>query len=121
MGSTLIKGGTIVTPQGTVKADVLVRGEAIAAIGQGLQGDETIDASGKLGLPGGIDAHTHMAMPFGGTVSCDDFADGTVCSAFGGISTIIDFAIQGKGQSLADTIAKKRLDADGKAVINSIQ
>lgn len=118
MGSLLIKGGTVASPSGTVKADVLVRSGTIAAIGQGLSGDETLDASGKLLLPGGIDAHTHMAMPFGGTVSCDDFADGTACGAFGGITTIIDFAIQGKGQSLADTIAKKRLDADGKVHVD---
>jgi dihydropyrimidinase len=118
MGSLLVKGGVVATPEGTVKADVLVKGGTIAAIGQGLSADETLDASGKLVLPGGIDAHTHMAMPFGGTVSCDDFADGTACSAFGGITTIIDFAIQGKGTSLGDTVARKRLDADGKVHVD---
>lgn len=118
MGSLLIKGGTVATPLGTMKADVLVRNGTIAAIGQGLAGDEMLDASGKLLLPGGVDAHTHMAMPFGGTVSCDDFSDGTVCSAFGGVSTIVDFAIQGKGRSLAETIARKRLDADGKVYVD---
>jgi len=114
MKSILIKGGKLVTPLGTFKSELLVKNGVIAAIGEGLSGDETIDASGKLVLPGGIDAHTHMAMPFGGTVSCDDFADGTIGGAFGGITSIVDFAIQGKGQSLADTIRNKRKDADGK-------
>jgi dihydropyrimidinase len=114
MKSLVIKGGTLVTPQGTFKADLLVKRGIITAIGQDLAGDEVISAAGKLVLPGCIDAHTHMAMPFGGTVSCDDFADGTAAGAFGGITSIVDFAIQGKGRSLADTIESKRKDADGK-------
>lgn len=118
MGSLLVKGGTIVSPLGMYKADLLVRDGVIAALGDGLVADETIDARGKLIFPGGIDAHTHMAMPFGGTVSCDDFADGTISGAFGGITSIIDFAIQGKGQSLADTIVSKRRDADDKVYVD---
>jgi dihydropyrimidinase len=118
MKSLVIKGGILVTPLGTYRADILVRNGTIAAIGQELEGDDTVDASGKLVLPGGIDAHTHMAMPFGGTVSCDDFADGTIAGAFGGVTSIVDFAIQGKGQSLADTIANKRKDADGKVYVD---
>lgn len=118
MKSTVIKGGLIVSPQGRYRADVLVRDGKIAAIGDGLSGDESLDATGKYLFPAGVDAHTHMAMPFGGTVSCDDFADGTVASAFGGVGTIVDFAIQAKGQSLADTIKAKRLDADGKVYVD---
>ncbi|HEY9594988.1 MAG TPA: dihydropyrimidinase [Spirochaetia bacterium] len=114
MKTLVIKGGVVVTPLGVYSADVLVNNGVIAAIGSDLDGDETYNARGRYVLPGGIDVHTHMAMPFGGTVSCDDFSDGTRAGAFGGITSIVDFAIQGKGQSLADTIAAKRRDADGK-------
>ena len=79
--STLIKGGLVLSPSGAVDADVLVDGETIAAVGAPgtLTGDENIDATGKYVLPGGIDAHTHMEMPFGGTHSVDSFATGTTC------------------------------------------
>ncbi len=82
--SSLIKGGTIVTASDTYQADVLIQGEQIVAIGQGLAGDTTIDASGKYVIPGGIDVHTHLDMPFGGTVSSDDFFTGHQAAAFGG-------------------------------------
>src|SRR5215207_5637461 len=100
---TLIQGGTVVTASDTFKADVVVEDEKIAALMARFDGtnvDETIDASGKYVFPGGIDAHTHMDMPFGGTTSSDDFQTGTRAAACGGTTTIIDFAIQTKGSSL---------------------
>src|SRR5215510_10624808 len=84
------------------KGDVFVDGETITAIGTALtmRADRTIDATGKYVLPGGIDVHTHLDMPFGGTTSADDFETGTIAAAHGGTTTIVDFAIQYKGQSL---------------------
>jgi dihydropyrimidinase len=115
---TLIKGGTIVTASDTYQADVLVDGEKIAAIGQGLSGDTTIDASGKYVIPGGIDVHTHLDMPFGGTVSSDDFFTGHRAAAFGGTTMHIDFAIQPKGATLRETLDMWLARADGKAAID---
>ncbi len=118
----LIQNGVIVTPANTFKADVLVADGVIQAIGAQLSEKSadvrTIDASGKYLLPGAIDVHTHMALPFGGTVSSDDFADGTAAAAFGGVTTIIDFAIQAKGDSLAQTVSKRRAQADGMVYID---
>src|ERR671928_1493518 len=94
---TLIKGGTIVTAGDTYQADVLIEDEKIATIGHGLSGDTTIDARGKYVIPGGIDVHTHLDMPFGGTVSADDFESGTIAAAHGGTTTVVDFAIQPQG------------------------
>ena len=115
---TLIKGGTVVTATDQYKGDVLVEDEKISTIGSTLDiaADKTIDASGKYVLPGGIDVHTHMDMPFGGSKSSDDFETGTKAAAFGGTTTIVDFAIQYRGQTLhhaMETWAKK---AEGKAV-----
>jgi dihydropyrimidinase len=115
---TLIKGGTIVTASDTYQADVLVDGERIAAIGQGLAGDTTIDASGKYVIPGGIDVHTHLDMPFGGTVSSDDFFTGHRAAAFGGTTMHIDFAIQPKGATLRETLDMWLARAEGKAAID---
>jgi dihydropyrimidinase len=120
---TLIKNGTIVTAVDQYKGDVLVEGEKIAVIGMALDipaanVDKVIDATGKYVLPGGIDVHTHMDMPFGGATSADDFETGTRAAAFGGTTTIVDFAIQYRGQTLHtawETWAKK---AEGKAVID---
>src|SRR3979409_1927992 len=117
---TLIKNGTVVTAIDQYKGDVLVEDEKIAVIGTSLDiaADKTIDASGKYVLPGGIDVHTHMDMPFGGATSADDFETGTRAAAFGGTTTIVDFAIQYRGQTLHhafDTWTKK---AEGKAVID---
>src|SRR5213082_90025 len=116
---TLIQNGTIVTATDTYDADVLIDGEIIVMIGKNLpaQVDRTIDAKGKYVLPGGIDVHTHLDMPFGGTTSSDDFETGTLAAAHGGTTTIVDFAIQYKGQTLHhayDTWMKK---AEGKAAI----
>src|SRR5918996_5228594 len=101
---TLISGGTIVNADASTPADVLVDGERIALIGSGLEvtADRTIDASGKWVIPGAIDVHTHMELPFGGTFAKDTFETGTRAAAFGGTTTIIDFAVQGKGQALRE-------------------
>ena len=105
--SVLIKGGRIVTAADDYVADVLIEGESIAAVGSSLNGsaDRVIDATGKYVIPGAIDPHTHMEMPFGGTVSCDDFTSGTVSAAFGGTTTLIDFCLQSPGQSIPDALA----------------
>src|SRR5688572_20126590 len=94
--SILIKNGTVVTATDQYKGDVLVEGEKITTIGSALSmpADRVIDADGKYVLPGGIDVHTHLDMPFGGTTSADDFETGTRAAAHGGTTTIVDFAIQ---------------------------
>ena len=118
--SVLIKGGTVVTATDIYQGDVLVEGEKVSVIGTSLEmpADRVIDATGKLLLPGGIDVHTHLDMPFGGATSADDFESGTIAAAFGGTTTVVDFAIQYQGQSLHhawETWAKK---AEGKAAID---
>jgi dihydropyrimidinase len=118
--SILIKNGTIVTATDQYVGDVFVDGEKITTIGTALTmpADRVIEARGKYVLPGGIDVHTHMDMPFGGTTSADDFESGTIAAAFGGTTTIVDFAIQYRGETLHhafDTWSKK---AQGKAVID---
>jgi dihydropyrimidinase len=92
----LIKGGTIVTASDIYQGDILVEDERITTIGSALDipSDRVIDAKGKYVLPGGIDCHTHLDMPFGGSTSADDFESGTRAAAFGGTTTIVDFAIQ---------------------------
>lgn len=116
--STVIKGGTIVSASETFRADVLIEGETIVAIGQNLSGDNTIDATGKYIIPGGIDVHTHLDMPFGGTVSSDDFFTGHRAAAFGGTTMHIDFSIQPKGASLKETLDIWHAKAKGKAAID---
>jgi dihydropyrimidinase len=91
---TVIKGGTVVTASDTYPADVSIEHERILAIGQDLPGDRMIDASGKYVIPGGIDVHTHLDMPFAGTTTSDDFFTGHQAAAFGGTTSHIDFAIQ---------------------------
>jgi dihydropyrimidinase len=105
--SVLIKGGRIVTAVDEYVADVLIEDESITAIGTSLNGsaDRVIDATGKYVIPGAIDPHTHMEMPFGGTVSCDDFTSGTVSAAFGGTTTHIDFCMQQPGQTIPEALA----------------
>jgi len=120
MSKTLITGGTIVTAADTYEANVLVDGEKIAQIGRGLAagGAKKVDATGKLVIPGGIDVHTHMELPFGGTFASDDFETGTRAAAFGGTTTIVDFAVQAMGGTLAAARDEWRRKAEGKAVVD---
>ena len=118
---TLITNGTIVTAEGSQAADVLIDGETIVAIGAGLAGagmtaDETIDASGKYVIPGAIDVHTHMELPFGGTFAKDTFETGTRAAAFGGTTTVVDFAVQSRGASLREGLDAWHAKAEGNAV-----
>ena len=115
---TVIAGGTVVSASDTFPADVLIEGEKIISIGQQLSGDTTIDATGKYVIPGGIDVHTHLDMPFGGTVASDDFFTGHRAAAFGGTTTHVDFAIQPKGASLRETLDLWHAKANGKAAID---
>lgn len=117
---TIIKGGTIVTASDTFKGDIGIKDEKIIQIGMNLIDDEAkvVDATGKYVMPGGIDPHTHMDMPFGGTHASDDFHTGTVAAACGGTTTIVDFSIQPKGSTLKDTTKIWHEKADGKAVID---
>ena len=116
--STLITGGTVVTASDTYQADVLIEGEKIAGVGHGFKADNTIDAKGKYVIPGGIDVHTHLDMPFGGTVASDDFFTGHRAAAFGGTTTHIDFAIQPKGSTLRETLDMWHAKANGKAAVD---
>lgn len=120
MTTKLIKNGTIVTASDTYTADLLIKNGMIAQIGKAIEteADEIIDASGKFVFPGGVDPHTHLEMPFGGTVTADDFATGTTAAAFGGTTTIVDFCLTTKGKPLSESIAAWHKKADGKAVID---
>jgi dihydropyrimidinase len=119
---TLIANGTVVTAEGRTAADVLVDGETVVAVGRGLAEmvtpDETIDASGKWVSPGAIDVHTHMELPFGGTFAKDTFESGTKAAAFGGTTTIVDFAVQSRGHSLREGLDAWQAKAEGKAVVD---
>ena len=118
--SLLIKNGRVVTAVDDYHADIFVEGETITLIGKNLDlpADEVIDASGKLVIPGGIDPHTHLDMPFGGTYSADDFETGTRAAAHGGTTTIVDFAIQTKGHSTFEALDTWHAKAEGKASID---
>ncbi len=121
---TLISGGTVVTAIDTVNADVLIEDETIIAIGApgthrwAEEADTVIDATGKLVVPGGIDPHTHMELPFGGTYASDTFESGSRAAAFGGTTTIIDFAVQVKGESLIDGFDTWMAKAEGNCAID---
>lgn len=116
-----IRGGTVVTASDTFVADVIIEDSRIVALmspGTGPADVETIDATGCYVIPGGIDAHTHLDMPFGGTNSIDDFESGTIAAAFGGTTSIIDFAIQKKGGSLKEALDTWHQKAEGKAAVD---
>ena len=122
---TLIEGGTIVGADVSQHADLLIEGETIAAIGRDLRSrlpneaiDETIDARGRWVIPGAIDVHTHMELPFGGTFAKDTFESGTRAAAFGGTTTIVDFAVQSRGRFLRDGLDAWHKKAEGNAVVD---
>ena len=118
--SVLIKNGRIITAVDDYFADIYIEGEKIELIGKALEcdADEVIDATDRLVIPGGIDSHTHFDMPFGGTMSADDFESGTIAAAHGGTTTIIDFAIQTKGHSTMEGLDTWHAKAEGKATID---
>ena len=117
---TLIRNGRVVTAVDDYRADVLIEDEKVSVIGAKLdmEADRVIDATGKLVIPGGIDPHTHMELPFGGTQSSDDFRTGTIAAAHGGTTTIIDFAVQNKGQALIEGVDNWHRKAEGKCAID---
>jgi dihydropyrimidinase len=117
---TLIKNGTVVSAEKTFAADVLIDGATVTEVRAGISpdGHEQLDASGMLLLPGGIDAHTHLDMPFGGTTSSDDFETGTRAAAIGGTTTIVDFAIQARGTKMRDALDTWWKKAESKACID---
>src|SRR4030081_1407529 len=117
---TLIKNGTVGTATDTPKTDVLIDGEKVAAIGSGLaaSADQVIGARNRYVMPGAIDVHTHMELPFGGTFASDDFATGTAAAAWGGTTTIVDFAVQTFGQTLRQGLDQWHKKAEGKAHID---
>lgn len=117
----LIKNGTIVTAESTYKADLSVKDGKIISIGQNLKPSkdtEVVDAKGKLVLPGAIDGHTHLAMPFGGTISTDDYYAGTRSAACGGTTTVFDFILQAKGEPMLDAINRRNAIAAPDAAVD---
>ena len=125
MARTLITNGTIISPSGCNPGDVLVDGETIAAVFQpgqaaalGVTADRTIDAKGKYVIPGGIDVHTHMELPFGGTEASDTFETGSNAAAWGGITTIVDMALQRYGENVQQGLATWHRKAEGNCSID---
>src|SRR5947208_4446312 len=118
--NTLIKNGRIITATDDYVADILILNEKVQAIAVELdaKADKIIDARGKLVIPGGIDPHVHMELPFGGTISSDDFKTGTIAAAFGGTTTIIDFAIQSKGMTMTAAHEAWLAKSEGKCAID---
>ncbi len=116
----IIKNGKIVTATDTYVADVAVRDGKIVMIGKDIQaeGADVVDASGKYLLPGAIDAHTHLQMPFGGTTSADSYEAGTRAAACGGVTTVFDFVIQRKGQGLVEAVEGRRQLCDPQACVD---
>jgi dihydropyrimidinase len=116
----LIKNGTVVSATESRKLDVLVSGEMIARVGTGINeaGHEVVDAAGLLVMPGGIDVHTHLDMPFGGTTSADDYTTGTQAAAVGGTTMLIDFALQSQGHTMREAFDVWRAKSRGKACVD---
>lgn len=115
---TVIRNGTIVTASETYQADLGIEGGKIRVVGKGLEGDKVIDAGGHYVFPGGVDIHTHLELPVGGTISSDDFVTGTIAAACGGTTTIIDFADQERAHSLHEALEARLERAEGRAVID---
>lgn len=122
---TVIRGGLVITASDELHADVLIEDTRIAAIAapgtsaaEAWTAERTIDATGKYVIPGGVDAHTHMELPFGGTFASDTFETGTRAAAWGGTTTIIDFAVQSVGRSLREGLDAWNAKADGKCAID---
>ena len=125
MAKVLIKNGLVISPTGVVANDVLIDGEKIAAVGapgwfeSSEQGcDKVIDAKGKYVIPGGVDVHTHMELPFGGTFASDTFETGTRAAAWGGVTTIVDMAVQRYGEKIFDGLAEWHRKATGECAID---
>ncbi|GEB52593.1 dihydropyrimidinase [Streptomyces cacaoi] len=125
MTTTVIRGGLVVTAAEEIHADVLIEDGRIAALADrrsaaatAYTADREIDATGRYVLPGGVDAHTHMDFPFGGTFSSDDFETGTRAAAWGGTTTIVDFAVQTKGRALREGLDRWHAKADGRCAVD---
>lgn len=119
MFDLMIRNGTIVTPTSMYEADIAVKDQKIAAIGKNLgEAAKVVDATGKYVLPGAIDAHTHLAMPFGGTVSSDDYEAGTRAAACGGTTTVFDYAMQRGEHGILETIEDRRKMADPQVCVD---
>ncbi|MDP6831680.1 MAG: dihydropyrimidinase, partial [Alphaproteobacteria bacterium] len=118
--TVLIKNGRIVTAVDDYHADIFIGGDTVSLIGRNLEidADHVIDAAGKLVIPGGVDPHTHLEMPFGGTTTSDTFETGTRAAAYGGTTTIVDFAIQTKGTSTLDALDTWHEKAAGRTAID---
>ncbi|HEY1953354.1 MAG TPA: hypothetical protein VGG76_11180, partial [Gemmatimonadaceae bacterium] len=117
----IIKGGNVVTPAGIYVGDVGIKGEKITALGASLDGDKstkTIDARGHHVIPGVLDVHVHLELPFMGAVSADDYRTGTRAGARGGVTTLIDFAIPYAGESLGQAADNWMKKAEGKSLID---
>jgi dihydropyrimidinase len=116
----LIKNGTVVSANESKRLDVLIEGEAIARVAAGIDaaGHEVVDATGLLVMPGGIDVHTHLDMPFGGTTSADDYTTGTRAAAVGGTTTLIDFVLQSQGHTMREALMTWRAKSEGKACVD---
>lgn len=120
MSRTVIQGGLVITASDEIHADVLIEGGRIAALAahdadaaESWSADRRIDATGKYVIPGGVDAHTHREMPFGGTYAADTFDTGTRAAAWGGTTTIVDFAIQSVGRAVREGLDARHAKADG--------
>jgi len=113
----VIRGGTLVDAEGTLRADLAVEGSRIAAVGEGLEGRRVVDARGLWVLPGAIDAHTHMALPVGGSRSSDDFRSGSIAAACGGVTSLIDFTVGSASTTLAEDL-RSRLEVAAESAID---
>ena len=113
----IIKNGIVVTAKEMFKSDIGISNGKIVALGSDLKDEsaKVVDVAGKLVLPGAIDAHTHLAMPFGGTVSADNYEAGTRAAACGGVTTVFDYPMQRKGHGIIETVDSKRKIAEKEA------